>query len=98
MHSYGAASMNVAIAARRAIEALRNGVPNRFAVAELGSWQCQIEERFQELCKGASSGPAGMLIKGDFGTGKSHLLLTLQERARKNNFATSLGRVDLMLG
>lgn len=90
MHSYGAASMNVAIAARRAIEALRNGVPNRFAVAELGSWQSQIEEGFQELCKGASSGPAGMLIKGDFGTGKSHLLLTLQERARKNNFATSL--------
>ena len=37
------------VRARRALEALRAGVPNRDAVAELGSLQVGVEDRFAEL-------------------------------------------------
>jgi hypothetical protein len=90
LYNYGSTSMSASLVARRAIEALRNGVPNPFAVAELGSWQQEVEEKFWELCNAPSLEPGGMLVKGDFGTGKSHLLLTLQEKAKKQGFATSL--------
>jgi len=61
--------------ARRAIEALRAGVPSRDAVAALGSGQSAIEDRFQALCGAAAEGTAGgLLLGGGFGVGKSHLL------------------------
>jgi hypothetical protein len=61
--------------ARRAIEALRAGVPSRDAVAVLGSGQSAIEDRFQALCGAAAEGTAGgLLLGGGFGAGKSHLL------------------------
>jgi hypothetical protein len=61
--------------ARRAIEALRAGVPSRDAVAALGSGQSAIEDRFQALCGAAAEGTAGgLLLGGGFGAGKSHLL------------------------
>ncbi len=64
-----------AVTARRAIEALRSGVPSRDAVAALGSGQSAIEDRFQALCESVAGGsPGGLLFGGGFGAGKSHLL------------------------
>lgn len=80
---------------RRAIEALRAGVPNRDAVRFLGSSQLDIEERFKQQLKrtkedfleGTQMG--GMLIAGGFGSGKSHLLEYLQHIALEQNFVCS---------
>ena len=70
------------IVARRAIEALRAGVPSRDAVAALGSGQSAIEDRFLALCAGAAGGTAGgLLLGGGFGAGKSHLLEHLAQIA-----------------
>lgn len=68
-------SVDPSVAARRAIEALRAGVPSRDAVAALGSGQSAIEDRFQALCESVAGGGAGgLLLGGGFGAGKSHLL------------------------
>jgi hypothetical protein len=83
------------LARRRAIEALRSGVPNRDAVAILGCNQPRAEEAFSALLAGAAEagGPAGgalgMLVSGDFGAGKSHLLAHLERRALARGFVCS---------
>ena len=83
------------LARRRAIEALRNGVPNRDAVAMLGCNQPRAEEAFSALLAGAgdAGGPAGdalgMLVSGDFGSGKSHLLAHLERQALARGFVCS---------
>ena len=83
------------VASRRAIEALRAGVPNRDAVKGLGCSQPGIEERFRkqlaEVKDGFAEGttPVGTLIAGDFGSGKSHLLEYLQHVALESNFVCS---------
>lgn len=80
---------------RRAIEALRAGVPNRDAVRYLGSSQPAIEERFRDQLAAVKEGLAGgrpvpgILIAGDFGSGKSHLLEYLQHVALRENFVSS---------
>ena len=80
---------------RRALEALRNGVPNREAVQLLGCNQPQAEDRFEELLRRASDGDnppdgaLGMLVSGDFGTGKSHLLSHFEHRALSQGFVCS---------
>lgn len=75
---------------RRAIEALRAGVPSLDAVALLGSGQTEIEDRFVELLGTAREGTAaGMLIGGGFGSGKSHLLEHLMRLALDEGFAVS---------
>src|SRR4051794_575497 len=76
---------------RRTIEALRSGVPNRDAVYELGSSQDEIEARFDELLADVSQkgGNRGLLVGGDFGTGKSHLLEYLQHVASAQRFVAS---------
>ena len=80
---------------RRAMEALRNGVPNREAVQLLGCNQPQVEKQFQELlCRTSDSatppqGAQGMLVSGDFGTGKSHLLSHFEYRALSQGFVCS---------
>lgn len=80
---------------RRALEALRNGVPNRDAVAVLGCNQPEIEEIFlrqlQNTRHAISDGSKneGMLVAGDFGTGKSHLLEYLMHLALEQNFVCS---------
>lgn len=75
---------------RRVVEALRAGVPNRSAVAALGSEQPAIEDRFQGLCQAAAGGTAGgLLIGGGFGTGKSHLLEHLAQLALDAGFTVS---------
>ena len=83
------------IECRRAIEALRSGVPNRDAVLALGCEQMAIEERFRVQLKDAKEGAKegvqapGLLISGDFGAGKSHLLEYLQHVAIEENFVCS---------
>lgn len=80
---------------RRALEALRNGVPNRDAVRVLGCGQIQIVDRFraqlESVPESAKIGrqTRGMLVAGDFGSGKSHLLEYLKHLALEANFVCS---------
>ncbi len=75
------------IHARRAIEALRAGVPNQNAVRLLSTHQPQAEARFRRQLDGlaedvtAGRPTSGVLLAGDFGAGKSHLLEHLQNIA-----------------
>ena len=79
-----------AVAARRAIESLRSGVPSRYAVAQLGTTQFEIKLRFQEdldsLVEGKSVAP--LVIAANFGAGKTHLLEYLQTLAERMNCVT----------
>ena len=78
------------IARRRAVEALRSGVPSRDAVHILGTNQIGIEAEFDRRLDGVMAGQAGgFIVAGDFGTGKSHLLEHLQHRALARNAVTS---------
>ena len=80
---------------RRAIEALRAGVPNREVVNRLGCSQPEIEGRFRRLLESASQSVAngsttkGILLEGGFGTGKSHALEFLRHLALEQNFVCS---------
>ena len=80
---------------RRALEALRNGVPNGDAVAVLGCSQPAVEQDFNahlSRLSGDTDMPEsslGMLVAGDFGSGKSHLLGYLESEALKQNFVCS---------
>lgn len=80
---------------RRAIEALRNGVPNGDAVRVLGCDQPEVESRFRaqlaemDASVGEERHVPGLLISGDFGTGKSHVLEYLEHVALAENFVTS---------
>jgi hypothetical protein len=81
------------LAARRAVEALRSGVPSRDAVAALGSGQPDIEDRFLALLDTVgttrSSGHRGMLLGGGFGSGKSHALEHLAHLGLHRGFVVS---------
>jgi hypothetical protein len=89
--------VNGRIQARRAIEALRAGVPNRDAVIALGCAHPEIEEVFRAQLSDAREygpdaierGPVGFLVAGNFGTGKSHLLEYLQQIALEQEFVVS---------
>ena len=81
---------------RRALEALRNGVPNGDAVAALGCNQPAVERDFNALLSRVPGGDddvpdsgLGMLVAGDFGSGKSHLLGFLESQALEQNFVCS---------
>lgn len=84
-----------AFRSRRAIEALRNGVPNRDAVLSLGCDQPAVERRFRDLMGRAKAegragrGVRGFLLRGDFGTGKSHVLEFLRQLALQEGFVCS---------
>lgn len=83
------------LAARRALEALRNGVPNNDAVKDLGCHQPEAERRFQAMLTRIVDGdppPAnalGMLVSGEFGDGKSHLVTHLEQQALSRGFVCS---------
>lgn len=86
---------------RTAFEALRAGVPNRAAVALLGSTEDAIEERFEaglahiwDAAPPLGSMMPGLLVAGGFGTGKSHLLGFLRELALRQNFVVSIVSVS----
>lgn len=80
---------------RRALEALRNGVPNRDAVRLLGCHQPEAERQFDELLTKAADVDAppedalGLLVSGDFGAGKSHLLTYLEQLTLSRGFVCS---------
>ena len=80
---------------QRAIEALRNGVPNRDAVTVLGCNQPEIEDKFRRQLESTKHALAsgdrneGIMVAGDFGTGKSHLLEYLMHLALEQNFVCS---------
>ena len=85
------------IKARKAIEALRCGVPNEEVVKELGCDQPAAERHFRNLLSEAAGAPApndgprcrGMLVSGGFGCGKSHLLNYLEQLALNEGFVCS---------
>lgn len=81
------------IAARRAVEALRCGVPSREGVTALGSGQSEVEDRFSDLLETVGtvrpSAHRGLLLGGGFGAGKSHLLEHLTHLALDRGFAVS---------
>lgn len=78
------------VARRRAVEALRSGVPSWDAVNELGSGQSEAEDRFTALLDGAEAGrPGGLLLGAGFGAGKSHALTHLSAVALGRGFAVS---------
>ena len=89
------AQENDVFSCRRALEALRNGVPNREAVRFLDCQQPAATKKFNELLRRAAdrdhppSGAAGLLVSGDFGSGKSHLLTYLEDQALAQNFVCS---------
>jgi hypothetical protein len=85
------------VARRRAVEALRSGVPSWDAVAVLGSGQPEVEDGFTALLEHAGEqpgrasglGPGGLLLGGGFGGGKSHLLTHLGHLAMSAGFVVS---------
>lgn len=85
--------IDATISERRAIEALRAGVPNGDAVRALGSGQSAIVHAFQEKLDNAASVEAreatGFVISGTFGSGKSHLVEELHQRALAGNYVSS---------
>lgn len=79
------------VLARSAIESLRSGVPSRDAVAQLGTTQHDVRERFEESLEAIADG-AGVepiIISATFGAGKTHLLNYLQSLAEREGFVTS---------
>ena len=80
---------------RRAIEALRAGVPNRDVVRLLPPTQRDMDERFQTLLTAAEHGweegkqASGLLLEADFGAGKSHWLEYFRHLALESNFVCS---------
>lgn len=81
--------------ARRAIEALRAGVPNRDAVRQLPVFQGDTTQKFTETLWEAQQAPANdvtprsLAFSGAFGSGKSHLLAYLRHIAIEHNFVCS---------
>lgn len=81
--------------ARRAVEALRSGVPSAAAVAALGGGQPRLEQRFADLLDATDAAYAGVsqqlgfVLRGGFGEGKSHLLTTFEHAALERGFAVS---------
>jgi hypothetical protein len=84
------------ISAQRAIEALRNGVPNADAVSALGceqakainSFDSQLQQ-FESISGATPPLVSGTLLAGGFGTGKSHTLAWMEQEALKRNFIVS---------
>ncbi len=83
------------VEARRAIEGLRAGVPNKHVVTALGCLQPEVEGRFRRMMEATQQNittgpcPRGMVLEGAFGSGKSHILEYLQHLALDANFICS---------
>ena len=88
------------VARRRAVEALRSGVPSWDAVAVLGSGQPEAEDRFTALLESVgelrrpTAGPSGLLLGGGFGAGKSHLLTHMAHLAMRSRGSARVIRSD----
>ena len=75
----------------RAMEALRAGVPSRDVVRFFPPAQADIASRWEKALAGASGlqGGNGLLLEGDFGTGKTHWLEQMENLALEANFVCS---------
>lgn len=88
-------SSDSTLMARRAVEALRAGVPNRDAARHLPVFQGDITQKFTETLWEIQQAPASdvvprsMALAGAFGSGKSHVLAYLRHLAIDNNFVCS---------
>ena len=81
------------IEARKAIEALRAGVPNGAAVVALGTHLGSLSTLFLERLEERESldgDSPGLVISGDFGSGKSHALGYFRELALARDYAASV--------
>src|SRR6266849_5761066 len=82
------------------VDPLRAGVPNRDVVRQLPPVQEDIEDRFQRLLEATDAGwmeekqAPGLLLEGDFGTGKSHWLEYFEHVALQSNFVCSTVAVN----
>ena len=86
--------MNDTLEHRRAVEALRAGVPSAALVRQLGSDQGKIVARFKRLISDLQGGAPddafkGFFIRGRFGSGKSHLLKYFEQFALAHGLACS---------
>lgn len=83
------------VEARRVVEGLRAGVPNQHVVTALGCLQPEVEGRFRRMLEATQQNvttgpcPRGMVLEGEFGSGKSHVLEYLQHLALDANFICS---------
>jgi hypothetical protein len=79
------------LAARRAIESLRSGVPSRLAVSHLGTTQDVLQRMFEQRLAAveAGEGVQPLMIGASFGKGKTHLLEYLQALAGAKGFTTA---------
>ena len=78
------------VAGRRAVEALRSGVPSWEAVRALGTGQPVVEDRCGAVLDAAEQGAGRELLLGAaVGAGKSHLLTHLAQLALDRGFAVS---------
>ena len=81
-----------ALLARRAIESLRKGIPpdgcvRTFTVGR----RSEVGQLAATLSRG---GPAALLLKADYGSGKTHLLRFLREMALEEGYAVSYIALD----
>ncbi|HEY3998011.1 MAG TPA: BREX system ATP-binding domain-containing protein [Candidatus Xenobia bacterium] len=80
---------------RRVVEALRSGVPSAAAVRSMGTGQAALQRRFEDLLEtvpGLSEQRRqgrGLMVRGGFGEGKSHLLTCFEQLALDAGFAVS---------
>ena len=83
------------VEARRVVEGLRAGVPNEHVVTAFGCLQPEVEGRFRRMLEATQQNittgpcPRGMVLEGEFGSGKSHVLEYLQHLALDANFICS---------
>ena len=83
------------VEARRVVEGLRAGVPNKHVVTTLGCLQPEVEGRFRRMLEATQQNitmgtcPRGMVLEGEYGSGKSHVLEYLQHLALDANFICS---------
>ena len=78
--------------ARRMIEAMRSGVPSRavgrcFSEARPGLMK-HIQSRLDQIEAGGPS--AGMILRGRYGEGKTHLLNTVLSMAYERNMVVTM--------
>lgn len=86
------------IHALRIVEALRFGVPTHDSVSALGSGQSHLEHKFDELIRNVAINsdvsPLGFVFNGGFGTGKSHLLESLEAAAVRDGYVVSRATIS----
>lgn len=75
----------------RIIESLRSGVPTRLSTLEMPDLRPQLTKTIKEDLDSLVQGqvPQGRLVWGEYGQGKSHLLVTIAHLALEMGFAVS---------